>query len=271
MKTALLLGREHTVLGRITAIAEGPVAVSLSCGGARKVYSHVDPNEDVAGFAFGAGGLLLTVADGHAGHRAAEIAATRLLERYAPAWTGGNALDPDSWPDLATRCVLDLNAAILEDRPATRPSATTLALALIRPQQDLLAFASIGDSHIFQVGTEVVDLAGSLEDGPFFLGFTAETGTSLEDKLAVGGGSLAGLDAIVLATDGLSEQRIGVELPELAVSERAEAAALAAPPLRPLELARGIARCALDAQLRQRSGDNVASAVAWLGARGSAG
>jgi hypothetical protein len=48
MRTGLLLGREHQLLGGVAAIAEGSCAIALSLGGAKKVYEHRDPNEDAA-------------------------------------------------------------------------------------------------------------------------------------------------------------------------------------------------------------------------------
>ncbi len=72
MNTAVLRGREQTLLGGLSAIAEGDAAIVVSRGGARKPYASVHPNEDVAAFARGEGGTLLTVADGHHGREAAE-------------------------------------------------------------------------------------------------------------------------------------------------------------------------------------------------------
>ena len=76
--------------------------------------------------------------------------------------------------------------------------------------------------------------------------------------------SLAGTRAVVLVTDGLSEQGIGVAVPEDAVAECAEAAARGKPELQPLAVARGVVERALAEHRRHRSGDNVAAAVAWL-------
>ncbi len=101
MKTAVLRGREHTLLGGISAIAEGSAAVVLSRGGAKKAYYCTDPNEDVAGFAEGEGGVLLLVADGHYGHQAAEVAVERVLEVYAPEWTGRDFSAPREFSWLA--------------------------------------------------------------------------------------------------------------------------------------------------------------------------
>src|SRR5262249_52635469 len=52
MRTGLLRGREHLLLGAVAALAERRVAIALSRGGASKNYSHRDPNEDACAFAW---------------------------------------------------------------------------------------------------------------------------------------------------------------------------------------------------------------------------
>ena len=74
---------------------------------------------------------------------------------------------------------------------------------------------------------------------------------------------LSGTRAVVLVTDGLSEQGIGVAVPQAAVAECAEAAARGKPELQPLAVARGLVERALAEHRRNHSGDNVAVAVAW--------
>lgn len=267
MRSALLRGREHTQLGVTAAIAEGRAAIAISRGGAPKAYHYRDPNEDAALFAQGEGGILLAVADGHGGCDAAEIAVEKLLASFAPRWTGLAAPGlRESWSERALAALGEANAAILE-RVALGGVATarsTLALALLRPGDDLLAFASLGDSHVFQVAaSEVRGLGRQRERRPCFLGFASETAESLAGKHVAGVQPLAGTRAVVLVTDGLSEKGIGVAVPELAVAECAEAAERGKPELRPLAAARGVVERALAEHRRHRSGDNVAAAVAW--------
>jgi serine/threonine protein phosphatase PrpC len=267
MRSALLRGRDYTRLGITAAVAEGRAAIALSRGGAPKSYRYRDPNEDAALFAEGEGGILLAVADGHGGCEAAEIAVEKLLASFAPAWTG-RALPGlrEDWGGLAAAALGDLNAAILA-RVAlggVASARTTLALALLRPAEDLLAFASLGDSHVFQLAaSEVLELGHERERRSCYLGFASETAESLADKQVAGVQPLSGTRAIVLATDGLSEQGIGVAVPEDAVAECAEAAARGKPELQPLAVARGVVERALAEHRRHRSGDNVAAAVAW--------
>jgi serine/threonine protein phosphatase PrpC len=266
MRSALLRGRDHTRLDITAAVAEGRAAIALSRGGAPKSYRYRDPNEDAALFAHGEGGILLAVADGHGGCDAAEIAVERLLASFAPEWTGPAASGlRESWGKLAVAALGELNAAILEHVALGGPASarTTLAFALLRPGDDLLAFASLGDSHVFQLAAgEVVELGHEREHRSCYLGFASETADSLGDKHVAGVQPLAGTRAVVLVTDGLSEQGIGVAVPEDAVAECAEAAARGKPELQPLAVARGVVERALDEHRRHRSGDNVA-AVAW--------
>ena len=267
MRSALLRGRDHTRLGITAAVAEGRAAIALSRGGAPKSYRYRDPNEDAALFVEGEGGILLAVADGHGGCDAAETAVEQLRARFAPGWTGLAAPGlREGWRSLTTAALGELNAAILE-RVAlggTPTARTTLALALLRPGDDLLAFASLGDSHVFQlVAGEVLELGHEHERRSCYLGFASETAESLADKHVAGVQVLAGTRAVVLVTDGLSEQGIGVAVPEDAVAECAEAAARGEPELQPLAVARGVVERALAEHRRHRSGDNVAAAVAW--------
>ena len=223
MRSGLLCGREHRILGGFSCVAEGQVAIALSMGGAAKVYDHKDPNEDVAAFAIGAGGALAVVADGHHGHTAAEIAVVELLRVAAPAWTVPGPLDlRRSWQSEASGTLYDLNMAIVESALDGIPNEarTTLAMVLVRPADGLLAYASMGDSHIFHVGElEVVDLAFDAKRRTHYLGSGSETQQSLQERCVADCEHLAGTRALILATDGFSETSIGVEHPEAAVIE----------------------------------------------------
>lgn len=268
MESAVLRGREHTQPSGIAAIAQGRAAIGLSVGGARKLYAHRDPNEDAAAFHGGAGGTLVAVADGHGGWTASELAIERLVQHYAPGWTEASCPGlRERWTSLALDALVALNAAILgvAAHGGDGSPRTTLALAVVRPGDDLVGFASAGDSHIFHVGEgEVVDLACDPDRGPVYLGAPAEDEEALRAQCVAGTERLAGTRALVLATDGLSEPGIGVDVPEAAVAEAAARAEQAEPALRPLTAARALVEQALEAQRRQRAGDNVASAVLWI-------
>ena len=270
MRSGLLCGREHTILGGFSTVAEGRVAIALSMGGAAKVYDHKDPNEDAAAFALGDGGTLLVVADGHHGYKAAETAVVELLRVAGAAWTGPGPGPLDlrrNWQSEASATLYDLNMAIVENSLDGVPddARTTLAMVLVRPEDGLLAYASMGDSHIFHVGdVEVVDLAFDAKRRSCYLGSASETQQSLQERCIARCEDLAGTRALILATDGFSETSIGVDHPEASVIEAYRLAVGVVEELRPLEAARSMVEQALEAHRRQRSGDNVAAAVLWI-------
>jgi serine/threonine protein phosphatase PrpC len=273
VRSALLRGRDHVELGSVAAEAEGPAALALSRGGAAKAYAYTDPNEDAALFATGPGGTLLAVADGHDGFAASELALDHLLHQPAAQWIAAEALDPASWERHALAALLDANAAIrreVEGSPTPR-SCTTLCLAVVRPAEGRLLFATMGDSHLFAARRDGVTDHGARAHprtrsrlGSFFLGWGEETEASLREKCVIGVEPLAGCRAVLLATDGLSERHVGVADAPGTVAACVADAARAAPELRALEAARGLVELALRAHARHGAGDNVASAVAWL-------
>ncbi|HEY5658547.1 MAG TPA: protein phosphatase 2C domain-containing protein [Myxococcota bacterium] len=268
MRTALLCGREHTVLGGVSAIAEGSTAIAISRGGASKTYAHRDPNEDAAAFAASPQGVAIAVADGHAGHRASEVALERLLEVHAERWLYGDANGlKEGWREGVADVLLDLNHAVLASatRGGGQSTRTTLAVAIARPGDDLLAFFSMGDSHIFDVRPDgVIEHAAAGDTRITFLGHPAEDRERLRRKYRADVTSLGDSRALVLATDGLSETGIGVANPAEAIAVCAAECDRKQPDLRPLGMARGLVERALEAQRVQRAGDNVATAVAWL-------
>jgi serine/threonine protein phosphatase PrpC len=265
MRSGLLFGREHTKLGAVAALAEGRCAIALSRGGFAKQYAHRDPNEDAAAFAIGTAGALLAVADGHEGHEAAELALVRLFAGFGAAWTGEGPL-AGRWAQSAREAIARVHAEVVErgvdgGNPEAR---TTLALALVRPGEDLLAFAAVGDSHVFAASSRgAEDLAASPGE-PAFLGSLSLDPGELVARAVIGAVPLAGTRAVALATDGLSERGIGVEVPELAVEDALARSERSSLELRPLETARSLVECALGSHRRRRAGDNVAAAVAIL-------
>lgn len=269
MRTALLRGRDHLELGGIASITEGSASIALSIGGSPKTYEHTDPNEDAALFAIGESGILLAVADGHHGFEAAEISLEHLASYPAPQWTEPGGVGKDSWERHALASLCDIDSQILREVRNTekRGSATTLALALVLPEAGTLFYAAVGDSHIFHVRVDgVEDIAQHQPEGgkSFYLGRGVDSPESLLPRCIVGTAPLRGTRALVLATDGLSEQNIGVPDPEAAVAEVVAASRSATPELRPREVARRLLDVALDAHHKNASGDNVCAAVAWL-------
>jgi serine/threonine protein phosphatase PrpC len=274
VRSALLRGREHLELGVVGAEAEGPVAVALSRGGAAKTYGHQEPNEDAALFAIGSHGQLVAVADGHHGSSGAEQALEILLGDAAARWLEAAAPGDDAaWRADVLECFAAVDAAILarSRNAGLMVAPTTLSLAVVRPDQQRFWHASVGDSHVFEVNREGAlarDLcAAAMQPGrPAFLGEGFESRAALSDRVETGIAGTGGLCALVLATDGLSEVGIGFGDPASIVVDLALDVAdrEPEPALRPLALARGVVEAANDAHRRQRSGDNVASAVVWL-------
>jgi serine/threonine protein phosphatase PrpC len=262
----MLHGFEHTVLECISCIAEGPAAIAISRGGAKKTYHHRDPNEDACGFAWNERGTLLVVADGHAGAGAAQIAVERVVGHHAEVLLQGAGPGSD-WADTALDLAVDIHEEIQRRSEIVdqHPTRTTLSIALARPSEDWLGWLSVGDSLVFRAEAGVAH--------PFrhharvsYLGSPRDDRERLRDAVASGTSALAGAHAIALATDGLSEVGIGVAVPAVAVQKALEVARAAkTPDLRPLDAARELAQIANDAHREQRSGDNIATAVAWLG------
>lgn len=271
MRSALLRGRDHTELGAIGLVSEGPAAIAICKGGAQKTYPHVDPNEDAACFAIGAGGLLTAVADGHDGASGAEAALRALLEECAADWTSehGPASSPEHWSEVACNALASFNSAVLRDGAERRRDAapTTFSVALVRPQEGLLFHASIGDSHVFQHREHATDLGWATRelDRAYFLGYESQGPDGMREKSVIGCEALGGVCALVLATDGVSERAIGFDDPAGAVSEIVASALHSEnSELRAAEVSRAFTEATIAVHKRNRAGDNIANAVLWL-------
>jgi serine/threonine protein phosphatase PrpC len=271
VKSGQLVGRDHLEIGAAASLHDGVAAISLSRGGAPKRYAHADPNEDAAGYAIGTYGVLAVVADGHAGSEASEIAVGRVLDGFAARWTEESLLETRDWMREAVACVVDANDAVVSARGdgRARRARTTLAFAVTRPAEGLLLYASIGDSHVFRATPDgAVDLTWGRAPagGPFFLGYAEETADELQQKCRIAVEQLQGTRAVVLATDGLSEESVGVADPEGAVADATRRAVAEPRELRALRLAQTLTAAALEAQRSNDAGDNVATAVIFADA-----
>ena len=274
MRSARLLGRHHHELGAVAAIAEGRAAITLCRGGALKTYHHTDPNEDAACFALGDGGMLGAVADGHQGAHGSELAIRWLLEHHAESWTARrNAeVDPDGWCRAAHDLLAGAHAQLVaqgQEIPQG-PAPTTLSVVLVRPAQNLLLHASVGDSHVFVASrgdgepARDVGWASTGRSHTFFLGEDYEQGPPDGDRWRIGYQSLSDAEAVILASDGISERQIGLDDPAATVGECVARASNLELELRPLEASRWLTEAALAAQRAHEAGDNVTAAVLWI-------
>jgi hypothetical protein len=269
MSTARLHGADHPVLGEIASIGEDGAAIALSRGGAPKRYRHADPNEDAAGFALSEWGAVAVIADAHAGHQAARAALDRVLDVHAARWLSAAPIALDArFASEAVQVALDVNLAILQAtaREGSTDSRTTLAVALLRPRERWIGVLSVGDSHVFACdGDKAVEVATAHADTSAYLGAPALTPEQLAPHVRADVLPVGATVAVVLATDGISEEGIGMADPDARVAEAVRASAARAPSLRALGAARSLVHAALDSHRERRSGDNVAAAVLWVG------
>lgn len=266
MSEALLRGREHTSVGALYLLAEGPAALAISLGGAAKTYEHTDPNEDACAFVLGEGGAVLAVADAHFGFEAAEVALAHLMANPAVHWAEETGEVPEAaWRRHALAALCDANADVLHERRerSGSVSCTTLTLAVVRPSAGQLLYASVGDSLLFTVAGNTALELSPCTSSPSFLGAGEEAPETLGPRTRVGIAALELVDAVVLATDGLSEKGIGVPDPARAVRDAWLETAAAPAALRPSRLARGVCEAALESHARAQSGDNLALAC-WV-------
>lgn len=263
MTSILLRGQECVEIGAVAESGAGEIAAALSRGGAPKRYQYVDPNEDAALAARGERGVLVAVADGHWGHRAAERALEALLAE-ATAWLDGGARDPDAWYQATLAALVAINNDVIAAREGQERSRTTLSFALARPAENLLVHASLGDSHLFVVDRIVASEIPHPRK-PTFLGARALLASEAETVGRIGVQPLDAPLAIVAATDGLSETGIGVADPAGAAYAAVAAACDETQHPRALAAARGVAQAALAAHREHDAGDNIAVSVAWLG------
>lgn len=262
----MFTGRDHQDLGAADVVAEGPCAIAISRGGVTKNYAYTEPNEDACGFAWGANGALLAVADGHHGAIGAELAVRHLIEECAERWTHAPALSAATLEGEACEAIGAINAAIFAeaDRCHLPTSPTTICFALVRPAEELLLHASVGDSHIFwtQDGMPVdIGWAAQNSSHPTYMGRTRDFTPT--DKSMISLESLAGTRAVILVTDGFSEEGIGHSEPLDALTTIQTQGFGQDAEIRALETCRGVAESAMAIQKKNRAGDNISCAL-WM-------
>lgn len=263
MNAALLFGRSHGELGTIGEQVGPGIAAALSRGGALKPYAHTDPNEDAVIAARGSRGALVAVADGHWGTRAAEIAIECVRDRYLADFVDGSERSADRWYQDVLHLLVAANDAILAVHRDEERSRTTFALALARPAEKLLVATSVGDSHLFVASPGTVREILPRPKKLTVFGHEPWTASKAERMARFDVCPLEELDVLVAATDGLSEQGIGVADPLAAVTD-AVTEARSATGHRAAHAARAIVERAIAAHEAQNAGDNVSAGVAWM-------
>ncbi len=141
-RSALLRGRDYTVLGQLAAVGlAGGGAVALTRGARPKSYAHVDPNEDGALVLETEAGSLVAVVDGHHGRAASELALDAVRE------AGIELLRDDS--DAFRRMVEAVIARVVDQLQGS-DSRTCLVLATLIGST--CRWASFGDSALMRSG-----------------------------------------------------------------------------------------------------------------------
>lgn len=263
MKHTLLLGRAQQAFGDVGAASDANVAVALSRGGAAKPYAHTDPNEDAVLAASGARGFLVAAADGHWGLHASEAAIERLRGAFVPDWVDGPERSPDRWYQDVLHALVALNEAVFASHAGDAKPRTTFALAFVRPKEELLVAASIGDTHLFVATPDAVREILPKPRKFHVLGQQRWSASRLEQIARFEVHPCAGVEALIAATDGLSEEGIGVADPEATVRATVDAARTLPLTARAAATARGIVDAAVAAHVAQQAGDNIGAAVAW--------
>ncbi len=264
MNSVLLVGREHGEIGAVAEQAQKRIAVAISRGGAEKRYEYTDPNEDVALAAEGSHGVLVAVADGHWGQRAAEVALLHLRDQHFEAWLDGAERSVESWYQDVLHALVAANDAILAAHTESETPRTTLAFAFARAADDVLITASAGDSHLFVVGeTQVIERLPR-QRKQSFLGNASRKPSELARELRIEVQPLGDARALLAVTDGISEHGIGVTDPREAVRSAVASADAAAASARAAVAARALVDAALAAHGSNDAGDNIAAAVAWI-------
>jgi len=265
MSAGILFGRSQVEIGAVGEQSGDGYGAALSRGGATKPYAHTDPNEDAVLAARGTRGAVVAVADGHWGSRASEIALEVVRDAHLADLVDGPERSADRWYQCLLHLVVAANDAILKAQSDEQRSRTTFSLALARPADKLLVATSVGDSHLF-VGSaagvrEVLQKTRKIT----VLGHERWTPSQTERNARFDVCPLGDADVLVAATDGLSEQGIGVAYPLGAVTSAIAAARTAPRMARAAVAARGIVDTALAAHVANRAGDNVSAGVVWIG------
>lgn len=150
---AILQGRDHPELGEVAVVAPHPdLALGMTRGLHPKLYSYVDPNEDVVAVVREGPVTGLVVADGHNGHEGSHAAVAGLLDALATPLPA--ALDRRAAATALHAAGEHLRSVRRALRPPNRGTRTTLVLGLVTANgegEGSLVTASVGDSAVMVV------------------------------------------------------------------------------------------------------------------------
>ena len=266
LRTAILRGHENHRIGFFDSVAETATAIALSQGGFKKRYTHSDHNEDSALYVTNGHETFIAVADAHNGYNASEDALDLLLDQFAPQWINEALCNAENWQAKALDAIAAANNAIIRDsmKHGKLHSHTTLAFALVRPAENFIGYASLGDSLVFQVTPRQTFDHSWSDPKAHYLGSDSESADSLRETCICGTLPVDNTLAMVLATDGVSYPSIGVADPVATVNDAVKDATQAPEDQRAQQAAQTILNETMAAQIKNEAGDNIAAAIAWI-------
>jgi serine/threonine protein phosphatase PrpC len=174
----IIRGRDHDVKDGIflQSLESQPVALGTSAG------TTVKPNEDSVGVAALGTELILTIADGHWGRDASEIAVSSAVDLLAsetqPVADVEIQAQLSSLFEQVNNQLYDLAAS----SPTTATPETTLIVCHVREADSgkVLYWASFGDSYLFLLRKQMLNQLNSLH--PRWLGYLSKLSEKAETR-----------------------------------------------------------------------------------------
>lgn len=199
MGLAALWGPDHEELGEVATASAAHAAIALTRGRFQKLYSYLDPNEDMAAIVAGPRSTLLVVADGHNGALAARTATEEVLANFGE--DPPTEVHEDEWPEIFGR----INDRVLGalQVPSPQPASRTVLLVAIVSRLTV-SWASLGDAALV-IAAPGEDRGRQLNrELTRFVGYPMSARV-LDNLVQRGRNRVGAGEYVVLATDGLSE------------------------------------------------------------------
>lgn len=200
MGLTALWGPDHEELGEVASASAGPkAAIALTRGRFKKLYSYLDPNEDMIAVVDGPRATLFVVADGHNGSLAARTATEEVLAIF------GDDPPPEvtekEWPAIFQRVNEKVLAALFP--PSPQPASRTVLLVAI-VAGDAVSWGSLGDAALVVAAPGEARGRQLNKELARFVGYPM-SGRVLDNLVQRGRHRLGPEEYLVAATDGLSE------------------------------------------------------------------